>query len=181
MENQQSKDQITNDQLKASIDTIMDYFYDPVLAGQNEINSLQYQQRDTLYRMRVSNRFLLNKNESYQDKIKADLTGASRADVGIELTIERVHKARTALQRAMTQHAYIEGMEEALATVWNERFPDDKFKMPVVRKQRATSTIPSDATLEGELAALKALGVDVTVAETHSNDERSELEGASER
>jgi hypothetical protein len=177
--------------LSKAIKTIVGFYYEPYLTKtfdntaqryvEVEANAMQYQQRDTLYWMRVNNQRQLDKNEAYADKIKNDLTGANRSNTGVELTIERVHRARTALERALVQRSYLEAMSEQLEQVWNDTFPGDKFKMPVSRQAtQRQNNVPQDATLAGELDALKALGIDIEIPETHTSDERAELEGASD-
>lgn len=175
--------------LANAVVTITEFFNEPVECNvrengqwvKGERNEMRYQQQNVLYWMRVSAQNLLDQNANYRDKIVAGLQGASRAADGTEISIEKIHQARVRLEAANLQMASLEAYIRTLSNRWEKLFPEIEFKMPKKRAPatKAAPSVTADTSLEQELAALKALGVDISgISEpTKQLDERNEEEG----
>ena len=94
-----------------------------------------------------------------------------------------LHAIAQRAHRCQQQQAEIEAFIDVLSEIWEERFPEEAFKMPEQRQARGGNAIEIDeGAVKADLESLKSMGFEVgNVTEPKTADQRGELEGVADR
>lgn len=161
------------EKLTDAFNVIADHFDSPKVVKQfdpaskvweeTEVNTLRYQQQDFLYWARVALNRSLDKNVGYAESLVKKLKADMRSFTGDQIALETVARTRSRLEVAHDQQAHLSAAITAITSVWEDRYPERQFEMP--KSRPAPAAKPSTASknaVEAELAAIAALGIDVS-------------------